>query len=58
MKFIPREILEPWVIFDFFGSIETESIIGFSLDESVYEVSAFNTPTRRDLMTLYLYLFR
>lgn len=43
--FFPVESFEPFVLFDFFYSVDTESFVGFALYESVDEVDRAGGPS-------------
>jgi hypothetical protein len=45
------------MILNFIRTIQTESISRFPLDEPVDEVSSFDAPARRDLLSFDLHLF-
>lgn len=46
-ELVPVVSLEPNMVFDFLGTVETESIDWFSLDQFIYEICGLQTPTRR-----------
>jgi hypothetical protein len=54
---VPGEVSEPRVVFDVFGPVETETVERLSLNETVDEISGFDTPAGRDLRSLDLNLF-
>lgn len=56
-KIIEWVVLQPWMLFDFFRSIKSESIDWFSLKSFINEISCFKTPSFWDFMLFDLHLF-
>jgi len=56
-KIIEWVVLQPWMLFDFFRSIKSESIDWFSLKSFIDEISCFKIPSFWDFMLLDLHLF-
>jgi hypothetical protein len=52
-----RNVTKPWVIEDLFDSVVAQSVRWLSLDHPVYEISSFQSPSLRYLMSLDLNLF-
>ena len=57
-QILPREIFQPWVIFDLVGPVQAETVRRLSLNHLVDEVCGLDGPALRDLVPLYLDLFR
>jgi hypothetical protein len=56
VKIIPRKVTQPWVVFHFFWSIVTKTILRLALNHFIDEVGSFNCPTARNFSLLYLNL--
>lgn len=56
LQFLPVDLSEPRMVLDLLNSVETQSLLGLALNETIYEVDTFPGPAkRRDFVELNLF---
>lgn len=56
-QLVPGEVLEPRMRLDLLWTVETEPIVGFSLDHPVHKIGSLHRPILRNVAFLNLHLF-